>query len=99
MGLESGDTRPIPIDSEGVATRGLIVRFYVRPDALDSARDWLEWLAEKAGTDVAISVRLAPPLKGGGSAPTPWPPSERNYDDALDLCARIGFQNVLIPGL
>lgn len=86
-------------DSQGIASRGIIVRHLVLPGSLDETRAVLDFLAENLPLDTHISLmsqytpisNLKPPLNRRLL--------RREYARALDYAVDLGFTNLLVQEL
>jgi putative pyruvate formate lyase activating enzyme len=64
---------PLEADDEGVARSGTICRLLVLPGRADEAVENLRWLAQRVGTDIAVSVMSQYwPAHRAGERGAPW---------------------------
>ena len=89
------------LDEEGVAKRGLIVRYLVLPNDIAGSEDSLTWLAREVSPGVAVSImsqyhpaHRAYKYKGLDRRITP-----QEYREVADLAARLGLENGWLQGV
>lgn len=86
-------------DSQGIASKGIIVRHLVLPGSLDETRAVLDFLAENLPINTHISL-----MSQYTPIPDMKPPLNRRllgreYARALDYAAGLGFTNLLVQKL
>ena len=92
---------PLEYDDEGVAIRGTICRILVLPGRAEEAVSNLRWLAESAGTEVAVSV-MAQYTPAFRAESTPGWDSRVNageYDLVCEEVERLGFSTGWIQNI
>jgi putative pyruvate formate lyase activating enzyme len=89
------------LDAEGIARRGIIIRHLVLPNDLADTELSLRWIAETLGTRVAISLmaQYYPTHRAAEHDLLARPLRPREYEKAIALCERLGFENALVQDL
>jgi len=85
---------PLRLDKTGVAVSGTICRLLVLPARADEAVQSLRWIAEKIGTDLAVSVMAQyVPAYRAANMPAPWGrrASAEEYAAVCDTVDELGF--------
>lgn len=91
----------LQLDSEGIATRGMIIRLLVLPGPLSGIRQSLYNIAQELGTDVTLSLmgQYYPAAKAESYPELSRGISQAEYQTAVDAVQELGFHNVFIQEL
>jgi len=83
-------------DRNGVVERGLITRLLVLPDDLAGLQETLEFVADELSTHVTLSImsQYHPAHRADSYRGLHRRLSREEYEDALKLTKRLGFENV-----
>lgn len=86
-------TGPLVVDADGIARTGTICRLLVLPGRAAEAVANLEWLAERVGTEVPVSVmaQYTPAYKALSRASWAGRPTREEYETVVDAVNRLGF--------
>lgn len=86
---------PLRMDANGVAVRGLLIRHLVLPGGLAGSEGSFEFLAEKIGREVWISVmnQYFPAHLAHGMPPLDRKVTEEEYEHAFALLERFDLEN------
>jgi len=84
---------PLMMDAEGVAVRGVICRLLILPGLAREACASLEWLADKIGPKIAVSVmaQYTPTHRAIGQVPWNRAITRAEYDVVCRTVERLGF--------
>ena len=89
------------VTTDGIATRGLLIRHLVLPSNLSGSREVITWIRDKLGPDTYLSLMAQfLPLHEAST----YPMLDRKitadeYNSLLDLLSEYGFQNVFVQEL
>jgi putative pyruvate formate lyase activating enzyme len=86
---------PLKVDPEGIACRGMLVRHLLLPEDLSGTAKTLDFLAEKIGPEVWISLmhQYFPAHKALDTPPLDRKVSRYEYPKAFRLLSRFGLEN------
>jgi len=92
---------PLAVDAGGVAARGVICRLLILPGLAHEACASLEWLADKIGPKIALSVmaQYTPAYRALGRAPWSRAITRAEYDVVCRAVERLGFTEGWIQDL
>lgn len=84
---------PLVLDAGGVAVRGVICRLLILPGLAHEACASLEWLADKIGPEVAVSVmaQYTPAYRAVDQAPWNRAITRAEYNVVCQAVERLGF--------
>lgn len=84
---------PLVVDANGIAVSGTICRLLILPGRANEVVENLVWLADNAGTDVAISVmaQYTPAFKAQGMEPWSRIVTEEEYNTVCEAVNDLGF--------
>ena len=86
----------LALDSNGVATRGVLIRHLVMPGGLDDTRALLDWIARELGPDTYVNLmdqyRPAGKVNSTRYAEINRPLSSREYLEAYEFAAGLGLR-------
>ncbi len=82
--------------SNGIATRGLIIRHLILPSQLDNTLHLLNTIAKQISTDVFLSLmsQYSPVHKASDHREIGRKLTEEEYSKAMDWIEKMGFENV-----
>ncbi|MFA7173950.1 MAG: radical SAM protein [Kiritimatiellia bacterium] len=85
----------LQLDENNVATRGVICRILALPGRIDEAISSLEWICDKMGNEVHISVMSQYTPVHHALEREGWDArvTQRDYDKLTDTAAKLGFEN------
>ncbi len=88
-------------DSEGIATRGLIIRLLVLPNGLGGINESLRWICDELGTGVSLSImaQYYPAHKAHKYTELSRGISESEYESVVRCVEQLGFENVFVQEL
>lgn len=91
----------LEIDSEGIATRGLMIRLLVLPNGLAGISSSLDRIAERLGAQVRISLmaQYYPTHKAREYPELSRGITQKEYDVAVEAAISRGFSHVLVQEL
>ncbi len=91
----------LQIDSQGIATRGTIVRLLVLPYGLSGAQSSLIRLADELGTDISISLmgQFYPAGKADKYRELQRGITEEEYQAVVDTAIELGYKSVYVQEL
>ncbi len=89
-------TGPLVLEG-GAARRGVIVRHLVLPDNQSGTFEFLLWLKDRDMTGVTLSLmsQYSPQYRAAECPEIDRPLTPKEYDDAVEFAARLGFEHVL----
>jgi putative pyruvate formate lyase activating enzyme len=89
------------VDKQGVAVAGVLVRHLVLPNGIAGSQESLEWLAEKIGTDVGLSLmsQYYPCHRAGQYQEIARPVTRQEYLYVLKLAQKLGFKRIFAQQL
>lgn len=89
------------VTTEGLASRGLIVRHLVLPGDISGTKETLRWIKDKLSTSVTLSImsQYVPMYKATAFGELNRKIIQEEYDRALDLAWDMGFENVFIQDM
>lgn len=84
---------PLKLDDQGIARSGVICRLLILPGLAHEACASLEWLADKIGTKVAVSVmaQYTPAYRVFGREPWHRAITREEYDGVCRMVERLGL--------
>lgn len=91
----------IKLDEQGIAEKGLAVRILVLPEDANGTEELLKWLADHIGNDVYLSLmsQYYPTWQAAKYPETARSLTMAEYDRAVELAEKYGFENCLIQEL
>ena len=86
----------LELDGEGMARRGIVIRHLVLPCSLDETRGVLDFIRASLPIETYISLMCQYVPMHGAKPPIDRKLLPREYDRAVEYCASLGFENVLL---
>lgn len=88
----------IELDGSGIAKKGIIIRHLILPNNLSGTRESFEWIKNKIGCDVDISLmsQYFPAYKAHSHEEINRPITNQEYLEAIETVEELGFSKIRV---